>query len=325
MAHHDYTRTGGIWVTAPPNPLLATEVADLDLKTYKSINGDDGGSWAPAAAIAIGGAGLALGGSNHQVLSGGAVVWLNGSLLQVNASGAATFLCNVALDGGATVASAYSLTMAAGSTFTASAGSNVGIQTGSHVTAGFDSSCTVVFGSGCNLTIHSGAVADVNLGAAASFALSGGCTSSIDNSTTLTCSGTIAVASGGLVNVASGATLNIAEGGSLTVHDRVATVGKGRWKYRVATGADADTTYSVDDYDEIQILSLGAARTYTLTDTGAQQGDRIRFCSQVSAYGVDIVVTGEGTPPTVKAGVIMAVEYTFHSGSWRRSHTSKVS
>jgi len=283
MAHFDYTRTGGIWVTAPPNPLLATEVADLDLKTYKSINGDDGGSWAPAAAIAIGGAGLALGGSNHQVLSGGAVVWLNGSLLQVNASGAATFLCNVALDGGATVASAHSLTMSSGSTFTASAGSNVGIQTGSHVTAGFDSSCTVVFGSGCNLTIHSGAAADVTLGAAASFALTGGCTSSIGTGTTLDVDGTILVGSGGSVVIDTGA--------NLTIKEPVIPVGDGRIRRRVlAKSSDANQTLAIGDADIFWCppALLSTDRKITMSNTGAASGDIIHLMTREPTYALSV-------------------------------------
>lgn len=276
MAHFDYTRTGGIWVTAPPNPLLAAELADFDLKIFKSINGDDGGSWAPAAAIAIGGAGLALGGSNHQVLSGGTVAWLNGSLLQVNASAAATFLCTVALDGGATVASAHSLTMSSGSTFTASAGSNVGIQTGSHVTAGFDSSCTVVFGSGCNLTVHTDAAADVTLGDAASFTITGTCAASVANGATLSCAGTLAVASGGLLTVASGGGFNLAEGSSASFHDAVIPVGKGRVRERVTyLASDANATTDIETTSNVVLPAgiLSADRKLTVANTGADNGD----------------------------------------------------
>ena len=283
MSHHDFTRPGGVWVTAPPNPLLATEVADLDLKTYKSINGDDGGSWAPAAAIAIGGAGLALGGSNHQVVSGGAVVWLNGSLLQVNASGAATFLCTVALDGGATVASAHSLTMSSGSTFTASAGSNVGIQTGSHVTAGLDSSCTVVFGSGCNLTIHSGAAADVDLGAAASFALTGGCTASIGTGTTLDVDGTILVGSGGSLVIDTGA--------NLTIKEPVIPVGDGRIRKRVLTkSSDAAQSLAIGDCDILYCppALLSTDRKVTMSNTGAATGDIIEIVNYDPTYTLSV-------------------------------------
>jgi hypothetical protein len=283
MAHFTFTRTGGVWVTAPPNPLLATEVADLDLKTYKSINGDDGGSWAPAAAIAIGGAGLALGGSNHQVLSGGAVVWLNGSLLQVNASGAATFLCTVALDGGATVASAHSLTMSSGSTFTASAGSNVGIQTGSHVTASFDSSCTLLFGTNCNFTIQADALADVLLGAGSSFALSGGCTASIGTGTTLNVAGTVLVNSGGSVVIDTGA--------NLTIKEPVIPVGDGRIRRRVLTkSSDAAQSLAIGDCDILYCppALLSVDRKVTMSNTGAATGDIIEIVNYDPTYTLSV-------------------------------------
>lgn len=60
MAHFEFTRAGGIW--ADGSDFLHAEAADLDAKTQKAINGDDGGTWSPSDAIVIGGAGLVLDG-----------------------------------------------------------------------------------------------------------------------------------------------------------------------------------------------------------------------------------------------------------------------
>jgi hypothetical protein len=55
MSHFLYTRPLGTWNTLP---IAFSELADFDAKTFKAINGDDGGTWAPASQILIGGAGL---------------------------------------------------------------------------------------------------------------------------------------------------------------------------------------------------------------------------------------------------------------------------
>lgn len=58
MAHFNYTRPGGTWATlyVPTGP----DYSDLDTKTFKAINGDEGGSWAPSAPIIIGGSGMQI-------------------------------------------------------------------------------------------------------------------------------------------------------------------------------------------------------------------------------------------------------------------------
>lgn len=56
MAHNSK-----VWAVAPVDgvdALTAAEAAALDLGQFKSINGDDGGTWAPGATIIIGGAGI---------------------------------------------------------------------------------------------------------------------------------------------------------------------------------------------------------------------------------------------------------------------------
>ena len=60
MAHFDYTRPGGIW--SGSDDFLTAEIEDLDSKTERAINGDEGGTWAPTDVITIGGDGLTVSG-----------------------------------------------------------------------------------------------------------------------------------------------------------------------------------------------------------------------------------------------------------------------
>ncbi len=68
MAHHSYTRVGGNW-TDGVDTLTAADLEDFEQKIFESINGDEGGTWAPSGTVVIGGSGVDLQGANH-VLSG---------------------------------------------------------------------------------------------------------------------------------------------------------------------------------------------------------------------------------------------------------------
>lgn len=56
MAHNGYIRAGAIWVTG--TTVLGSEWNKFDVAQFKSINGDDGGTWNPATPIVIGGQGI---------------------------------------------------------------------------------------------------------------------------------------------------------------------------------------------------------------------------------------------------------------------------
>lgn len=58
MSHFTRTRPAGFWTF--DSTVLDTEFEDLDQKTSKAINGDDGGAWAPTSQIVIGGSGLRI-------------------------------------------------------------------------------------------------------------------------------------------------------------------------------------------------------------------------------------------------------------------------
>lgn len=56
MAHFTRVRPLGTWLTA--TTVVQAEWEKFDLNLFKSLNGDDGGTWAPLAPIIIGGAGF---------------------------------------------------------------------------------------------------------------------------------------------------------------------------------------------------------------------------------------------------------------------------
>ena len=68
MAHF-VLRRANLAAWAVGTVVTDAEFWSFDEDSFKSINGDDGGAWAPGAAIDIGGAGLLLSGANH-ALSG---------------------------------------------------------------------------------------------------------------------------------------------------------------------------------------------------------------------------------------------------------------
>lgn len=56
MSHFALTRS--TWTSF--TNLYAAEMAQIDNKTFKAINGDDGGTWAPGSPIVVGGAGMTV-------------------------------------------------------------------------------------------------------------------------------------------------------------------------------------------------------------------------------------------------------------------------
>lgn len=94
MAHFAYTRPSGTWSTGYVP--VDTDFGSLDVKTYKAVNGDEGGTWAPSAPIIVGGSGLqipngatwtVLSGGTFNVASGGEVDVASGAFLNVAGGG----------------------------------------------------------------------------------------------------------------------------------------------------------------------------------------------------------------------------------------------
>jgi len=91
MAHFSYTRTGGLWGPNGVDTITEADLESFEQKMFKAINGDEGGAWSPSSAIAIGGSGVDLQGTGHQVSSGGKLAIKSGATLDIENSGTHTY------------------------------------------------------------------------------------------------------------------------------------------------------------------------------------------------------------------------------------------
>lgn len=82
MAHNDFARWSGEWF--PETVPTARDMRALDLAASKTIDGDNGGTWAPTKPIIVGGAGLKLNAGafgNANSIEGGVVTSSGGRLV----------------------------------------------------------------------------------------------------------------------------------------------------------------------------------------------------------------------------------------------------
>ncbi len=99
MAHNSRIRL--LW--SPLSVLLSSDCTALDVGVYKSINGDDGGVWAPSARIYIGGQGLTLTSTNNHIYTGGSLtvdaggnLTSEGSFISTGSADIDSFTCSIA-------------------------------------------------------------------------------------------------------------------------------------------------------------------------------------------------------------------------------------
>jgi hypothetical protein len=113
------------------------------------------------------------------------------------------------------------------------------------------------------------------------------------------------------------------DGGGI-IQTRIGSQSVGRISKRVVAGANADTTYGINDADVIVVKALTADRTYTLSETGASSGDVIRFATEEATYTCDIA-NADGTGASLKSGggFTQAVEYIYLDGVWRITMANK--
>lgn len=200
MAHHTYppgTPTGVVPVNyvVPEN-----DWAHVLAALYKSINGDEGGTWAPSGFITVGGAGFSFTGTGHQIAasarvtiqSTGEMRVANGGLIRLDGTSgdidlkvtSNTALIDVGNGAAVRILAGGSLDIIGTMAVSAAGPGNVTWAT----------STTAVFNSGSTLTLAAGA----DMTAAGTVTLSG--------QIIVTSVGDITVSSGGLVLGVSGAT-----------------------------------------------------------------------------------------------------------------------
>lgn len=131
-------------------------------QTYAAINGDDGGTWAPGAFITVGGSGLQLTGTAHE-LGGGAKLTLQnlaqisieaGAAIRANGTGAADILLKVSAGGVA------SLDVSSGAVINVDSGGALDLYGAGTIKSGGN----LTTASGGSTTVASGATANHNSG-----------------------------------------------------------------------------------------------------------------------------------------------------------------
>lgn len=299
MAHFAYVRPGDVWNAN--SVLLSTEMAAFDLSQFKSINGDDGGTWAPAAVITIGGQGVTITGHctlgnlvSATVQSGGLATFNVGSTL--NMSGTLNIVT-----GTSHVKTGSILQVDAGGTIEVSGSGGAGLiqidssgillgQASSIVSLGgintfsatsvntFSNSSATTFGATSTLTCN-------NIPA-----FSGGFLSTGTSAFT----GAVNFNGSAAVTLNSGTTLAIA--GATTITGGTTYSGAGATRaFRRGIGTDANGNYDVSK-DAYLVPPLSTNRIYTLTHTTGQipvAGNRIKF-TRAFSYAHQIQFQREG-------------------------------
>ncbi len=303
MAHNARIRTVGTWTGV----VTPTEWDTFDQRFFASINGDDGGVWAPSSAINfLGSQGITVSGPCHlralHTLSGGAgstFTLLAGSTMSIG--GTLTFANGSILDGlnesTTTWGATSTMTFQSGSTstFSASCTTTFGAPTKVSGTPTFQSGFAPTFQANSFFTTMSGSTWNV----AGAFAHSGG---------TVTLKGAVSFTGSSNLTRSCVHTLSGAE----------ATT-----RYRAGGHtSDSDSSYDASN-DSYSVPALSAGRDYTLLHTSGTipiTGSRIRFVGLRGTNGprfkredATIILAEAGaanlTPP-------WWAEFTYYSGAW---------
>jgi hypothetical protein len=248
--------------------VLHGELQQLDQNLFKAVNGDEGGTWAPSSVITIGGAGLTLSLVGINTLSGAlevesesAVDVLNGSFLRVY--GEATFR--------------------AGSFTAVRDGAFWQNQTGSNTT--YDSGSTLIVngfltvGVGSTSTFQGGVVFDTGSVVAMNGHLGMGFFSSLQMNGLATFTKQVNMSAG-----ASCAGPLLCGGAGRVVN---------RTNYIASTGASA--SFGPQSIDRVIVAALTADVIFTVDETGALDGDEMRFVNLSTTHNLLVLLPG-GSP-----------------------------
>lgn len=256
MAHYVRERLAGAW--AFNTQILQAELESWDDKITAAIH-EGGGTWAPAAIITIGGAGMLLTGP---LTVGGA---FTATALTVTTTLTATTLT---VTGNETVAGTLGVT--------------------GTLTAGVLAATTANVSG--NATVG-GTLGVTGITTTTDLVTSGGHV--VYGNTTL--GGTLAVT--GVTTLASLVTTGaLTQSGPANFSDPITLSGDGHIRKRRVAGADADTHYGVNTVDVVRVSfgALSANRIYTLDSTSAAFGSEIEITNSDGTRVVDIKRNSDG-------------------------------
>ena len=279
MAHFVRIRSTGMWTLA--SAITPAELEAFDANLFKAINGDDGGTWAPAARIFIGGMGVEITGaaicSNGLVVSGGN---LDAETIEV---GSGFFLTvNGTLETAGNV-NFYDNTK----TFTC------------HPSALFKSTTTVE--GAFTAQVGSFFVGHAEFQS----------TSNMQGDVTMD----------GSLSVGTTDADTAAFAASVQFNEKVTLSGAAHIRKRVTNGGDADATYnvSVSDIVRVPASTLSANRAYTIGATGAGEGSCMRVYSGDSGFTVFVRRVDTSLMASLKNNSASAqdwVDLVYTGGRW---------
>jgi hypothetical protein len=192
---------------------------------------------------------------------------------------------------------------------------------------------SIVCGS---LTVTASCIVSDNLTVSDDVSIGG--TLAVNGNTTIGNAGGDIHSVNGTVNVLNGQ-LRVAAAGNLlvegiTTHEApIVLTSDASVHWRVTTGADANTTYHVEQWDVIHVPAGGitAARVYTIGNNGAFQGARIKFVTLHSGAVISLVANA-GALTLVDLQNTSAVggvwrrmrSFLFHGGLWIEEDQTQV-
>jgi hypothetical protein len=326
LAHNARIHTA---VTGWPAGYVVTQ-ADLlaiDTLLFQSLNADLGGTWAPSARVTLGGLGLTLDTtSGNFLVTGSGTANLFSSAIVFSSTTANFF-------GGAFVVDTTTMTIQ-GLSIDFGTLSNVVFSNGIDVLLG---DVTIDAGSvgitAGDLTLAAGAVTltagDLTVGGATivqgftalgasalaactgtSFATPGSAVAM--TATTFGTTGAVTSTFAGPVTISN----TLTQSGNVTLSGVLTFSGVGSPRYRVIDGADANSTYGINDADVVMIPALGSDRTYTLSGTGATEGARMRFSAQNNTTVKEAIFFGGAMHLRNQSGGILWMDIVYHGGAW---------
>ncbi len=135
MSHNPRIRPPGLWVAV--TVIDPDELETFDLRQFESINGDQGGTWAPATPIVIGGDGIHVAGrleASAQVTISNQATFVTGSSLEMDGGSSALFGGTVSFEDAVSFESGCTAELKSGATLDAKSGSTTTVESGATVT-----------------------------------------------------------------------------------------------------------------------------------------------------------------------------------------------
>lgn len=276
----------------------------IDSQLPRALDGGAGGSYAPSGIIIIGGSGLAITGPFFAATG--------------DFSDPVEFHDTVQLDG---------VTLAVGSL-------HFGGSTIHHVLSG----ATLTTDSGAILSVASGGVLNFVAGGtitgtpkfnAATVSFEASSTVTILNSSLTLTNCVFTISSSSSVTCHANATIDgvcdftgAVIAGTPTLTAVVTPSGSGRMRIRRVAGVNADHTYAIADGDVVDIPTLTGTRTYTVSSTGAGNGDTMEFTmasDNTSAANGVVLIRGDLTQigPSVVKNTHTSVKVIWDGTKWQ--------